>query len=70
MIKLIWVDGRFPWPLIIAVGYLAVSLFVFDYIWRTTAMSFERLSVFLVLGNVTTVIAMALVWYLYRRKKA
>ncbi|MEQ1865515.1 MAG: hypothetical protein ABL996_12815 [Micropepsaceae bacterium] len=37
---LIWRDGRFAWPFVAVVAYLAIALFLFDLMWRTSKTPF------------------------------
>jgi hypothetical protein len=32
--RLFYVEGKFSWALIIAIGYLSLSLLIADYVWR------------------------------------
>ena len=39
--RLVWSNGSFAWPPVIALAHLAASLVVVDYIWRIVVMPFE-----------------------------
>lgn len=41
--NLVWKDGRFSWPFVAIVAYLALTVFLFDYTWRVTESSIETL---------------------------
>jgi len=41
----IWVEGRFSWPFVVAVLYMAIFLLVADYLWRTLSLPFETFAI-------------------------
>lgn len=43
MRRLIWVDGRLAWPLVIVVLYLSALVVIFDFGWRILVMPFFSL---------------------------
>jgi predicted lysophospholipase L1 biosynthesis ABC-type transport system permease subunit len=40
--NLIWRDGRFSWPFVAMVAYLAIALFLFDLMWRISKTPFAQ----------------------------
>ena len=40
--NLIWRDGRFAWPFVALVAYLAIALFLFDLMWRISKTPFVQ----------------------------
>jgi hypothetical protein len=61
MRKLLFVDSRLAWPPVLFCVFVAVSVVVFDFIWRVITMSFESLALLAVLvavlGTVTIFVA-------------
>ena len=43
MKRLIWIDGRLSWPLVIAVVFPSLSLIVVDFVWRVVVLPIEWL---------------------------
>jgi len=41
MTRWLWVEGRFAWPLVVTVLYVATFVLVADYLWRTLSLPFE-----------------------------
>ena len=48
MNRMIWVHGRFAWPLVIGIAYVAASWIVIDYFWRTVVLPFESFALYTV----------------------
>jgi hypothetical protein len=43
MKQLLWIDGRLPWPLVVTVAFITVSLLCVDFIWRVVVLPIETL---------------------------
>jgi hypothetical protein len=43
MLRLLWIDGRFAWPLVAIVAYLTLTLIFMDYAWRVLVIQFDTL---------------------------
>jgi amino acid transporter len=61
-----WVNGRFGWPLIIALLFVTVSAVVFDFVHRVVVVPFTALVLYAVVGNVLAT-ALMIVGYLLIR---
>ncbi len=46
MTRLLWVNGRLGWPLVVAVAYVSLSVVAVDYSWRVLEMPFAQLAAF------------------------
>ena len=40
--NLLWKSGRFSWPFVVVVAYLAFAVFLFDLMWRVTKWPFAE----------------------------
>jgi hypothetical protein len=49
MTRLLWVHGRFSWPLVVVVAYLSASFVILDYVWRVVVMPFDTLLLYAVI---------------------
>lgn len=60
MRRLIWVDGRLSWPLVVAMTYLSALVLLFDLSWRLVTIPFDALVVyaFAIAGLVAVVIGL------------
>jgi hypothetical protein len=56
MMRLFWVDGRLPWPLVVTVGFLTLSAVIIDFVWRSFVVPFETLLIYSVIGEGVAVI--------------
>ncbi len=58
MKRLLWIDGRLPWPLVVSVVFLSSSLVVVDFVWRVVVLPIEKLLLYAVLvdGAVTVLL--------------
>ena len=54
--SLIWRDGRFSWPFVAVVAYLAIALFLFDLMWRTSKTPFME---FLMMSGAAFAVSLA-----------
>ena len=43
MTRLLWVDGRLSWPLVIVVAYISASVIIVDFVWRIVVLPFDTL---------------------------
>lgn len=70
MIRLIWIDGRLPWPLVVAVAVVSLSPVAADFVWRVVVLPIEKLVLYAIL--VDGAVAMLLIgwWAAVRRRKA
>ena len=41
--RLVWADGRFAWPFVVAVTFVCVSLVAVDLAWRVFNLPFDTL---------------------------
>jgi hypothetical protein len=46
MTRLVWVNGRFGWPLIMALVFLTISMVAADFVWRLLVIPFEKLAAY------------------------
>ena len=64
MTRLLCVEGRLPWALVIAIMYIALSVLIGDYVWRSFVMPFEA---FLLYGLVIETVGIGFCWIMLRR---
>jgi hypothetical protein len=58
VIRLVWIDGRFAWPFMIALVFVTASAVIVDFIWRVAVISFKEL---LIYACATDAVAIALI---------
>ena len=63
MMRLIWVEGRLPWPLVIVVVYVSALMIIFDLCWRLLVIPFDTLVVdTLGIAGLCAVVIGLLIW--------
>ena len=68
MLKLLWVDGRFGWPFVIAVAFVTLSVIGFDFAWRLVVIPFDRLVIYAAAAVSGVAALLILVWIAAGRK--
>jgi amino acid transporter len=68
MKRLFWVNGRLPWPLVVAIAYVSVSAVILDYVWRVVVIQFDTLLLLAVAAEVAGAILVVLCCYALRRQ--
>ena len=67
--KRIWKDGRFSWPFIAVVAYLAIAVFAIDFLWRVMKVPFaEFLATSAAVFAVPLVALVVTIWRVSRRQ--
>jgi hypothetical protein len=61
--SLIWRDGRFAWPFVAVVAYLAIALFLFDLMWRISKTPFAQ---FLMISGATFAVSLVALLFVIR----
>lgn len=53
---MLWIDGRFAWPVVVAVVFSTVALLAVDFAWRTVQVPVSLLAIagagILLAGNI------------------
>ena len=68
MMRLFWVDGRFAWPLVIAVAYVTLSVVGFDFAWRLVVLPVSRLVIYAAVLDLVVAGLLIFVWIAAARK--
>ncbi len=68
MIRWVWVDGRFTWPVIVTVVFLSISLVGFDLVWRLVKIQLRGLLLYAMLADAAAALAVAAICVFLRRR--
>lgn len=41
--RYVWTDGRFTWPFVVTIAYIAAAVYLFDLAWRVMKMPIDEL---------------------------
>jgi len=63
----IWTDGRFAWPFVVTVAYLAAAVFLFDLAWRVMKMPIDELLIAASVAFAVSSAALLLVFRMFSR---
>ena len=69
MMRLFWVDGRFGWPVVIALTFVTLSALILDFVWRVLTISFERLVIYAAVIDVSAAAVMIAGYVLVNRRR-
>lgn len=65
----LWREGRFSWPFVLTIAYLAAAVFLFDLAWRTAKMPIEELLSLSLMVFALSAIALILVFRIIARRR-
>ena len=69
MRRVFWLDGRFSWPLVIAVAFASLSLVLIDYAWRVLILPFETLLLYAVAIDAVFALLMIAIYFVFLRRR-
>ena len=69
MSGLLWKDGRFGWPLVVAVAFVSASLVASDYVWRLVQIPFETLLIIWFVANISAVALLIVIYSVFFRRR-
>ena len=67
--RLIWVEGRLAWPLVITIAYLTLSLIGVDYAWRVFVIPFETLIICMLLIDALVAVLLIALYAVFGRTR-
>ena len=68
MMRLIWVDGRLAWPLVIAIVYVTFCVLGFDFAWRLIVLPIGRLVIYAAVLDLAVAALLISLWIAAGRK--
>jgi hypothetical protein len=68
MMRLIWVDGRLAWPLVVAIVYVTCCVLGFDIAWRLLVLPFDRLVIYAAVLDLAVAALLISFWIAAGRK--
>jgi hypothetical protein len=68
--RIIWRNGRFSWPFVVLVVYVALSLYAFDFAWRVVETPFLPILAKFLVGFSIGLVVLLIVSRLASRRRA
>ena len=69
MMRFFWVDGRFCWPFVFVVVFIAISALAADFAWRVLVIPFDTLLIYVLLIDAAAAILLIGGYRFLRRRR-